>query len=98
MGSTSLPDGERCAFTGLVILRDETIVDAPPDWVRQRLQARLRDDGFHAETAASFVQERNLLVRAGVHGLSKTVAMMTVPAYQRGEVTVIPFPGSPPGS
>ena len=74
-----------------MIVREETIVDAPPDWVRQRLQARLTADGLHAESAASFEQEHTLLVHAAVAGLSKTVAMMTMPAYQRGEVTVIPF-------
>ena len=89
-GSTSLPDGEYCAFTELVMLREETIVDAPPDWVRQRLRTLLAD-GLHAESAASFEQEHTLLVRAGGPGLSKTVAMLTLPAYQRGEVTVTPF-------
>ena len=74
-----------------MILREETIVDAPPGWVRQRLQARLTADGLHAESAASFEHENTLLVRAGVSGLSKTVAMVTLPAYQRGEVTVIAF-------
>jgi hypothetical protein len=74
-----------------VILREETIVDAPPNWVLQRLQARLTADGLAAESAASFAQEHTLLVRAGVPGLSKNVAMMTLPAYQRGEVTVIAF-------
>ena len=59
--------------------------------MRQRLQARLRADGLHAESAASFAQEHTLLVRAAVPGLSKTVAMMTLPAYQRGEVTVTPL-------
>ena len=90
-GSTSLPDGEYCAFTELVMLREETILDAPPDWVRQRLRTRLLADGLHAESTASFEQEHTLLVRAGVPGLSKTVAMLTLPAYQRGEVTVTPL-------
>ena len=90
-GCTSLPDGKHCAFTGLVIVREETIVDAPPGWVRQRLQARLTADGLHPESAASFEQEHTLLVQASVAGVSKTVAMKTLPAYQRGEVTVIPF-------
>ena len=72
-------------------MREETTLDAPADWVRQRLQARLTADGLHAESAASFEQEHTLLVRAGVPGLSKTVAMLTLPAYQRGEVTVTPF-------
>ena len=39
------------------MLRDETILDAPPNWVRHRLQPRLRDDGLHAESAASFEQD-----------------------------------------
>jgi len=90
-GSTSLPDGEYGAFTELVMLREETILDAPPDWVRQRLAARLTADGLHAESAASFEHEHTLLLRAGVHGLSKTVAMLTLPAYPRGEVTVTPL-------
>jgi len=90
-GSTSLPDGEYCAFTELVMLREETILDAPPDWVRQRLRTRLLADGLHAESTASFEQEHTLLVRAGVSGLSKTVAMLTLPAYQRGQVTVTPL-------
>ena len=51
-----------------MIARDETIVDAPPDWVRQRLQARLTVDGLHAESAASFEREHTLLVQAGVGG------------------------------
>ena len=60
-----------------MILCHETIADAPPYWVRQRRQARLTVDGLHAESAASFEQEHTLLVRAGVPGLSKTVAMVT---------------------
>ena len=71
------------------MLREESIVDAPPDWVRQRLEARLRADGLRAESAASFEHEHTLRVHAAVAGLSKTIAMITLPAYQRGEVTVI---------
>ena len=90
-GSTSLPAPSRNAFSGMVILREETTIDAPPLLVQQRLLDRLRVDGLHAESAASFEDEHTLLVRAGVAAVTKTVAMATLPAYLRGDVTVIPI-------
>jgi len=90
-GSTSLPSPSRDAFSEVVILREEAIIDAPPLLVQQRLRDRLRVDGLRAESSASFEEEHTLLVRAGVAGVTKTVAMATFPDYPRGDVTVIPI-------
>jgi len=74
-----------------VILREETVLDAPPLLVQQRLIEQLRLDGLEVASAASFDDERTLLVRAGVAGVTKSVAMASLPAYLRGDVTVIPI-------
>ena len=74
-----------------MILREETVLDAPPLLVQRRLIEQLRLDGLEVASAASFDDERTLLVRAGVAGVTKSVAMASLPAYLRGDVTVIPI-------
>ena len=91
LGSTSLQDSDHTGLTETVILREESTIDAPPLLVQQRLLQRLRLDGLHAESRDSFDEEHALLVRAGVAGVTKTVAMATFPPYLRGQVTVIPI-------
>ena len=74
-----------------MILREETVLDAPAMLVQQRLVEQLRVDGLAAASSASFDQEHTLLVRAGVAGVTKAVSMVTLPPHLRGDVTVIPI-------
>src|SRR5437868_2219805 len=41
--------------------------------------------------AAAYGEGATILARAGVHGLSKTVEIQSIPAYQRGSTTVVPL-------
>ena len=91
LGSSALQVCDRAGLTETVILREELTIDAPALVVRQRLVQRLQVDGLRAESSAAFEQEHTLLVRAGVAGVTKTVAMATFPPYLRGETTVFPI-------
>ena len=57
-----------------------------------RLSALMRvDPGWQDAAADAFDQGRQLLLLAGVVGTTKEVIVQTLPAYLRGDTTVIPF-------
>ena len=57
----------------------------------QRLMAYLQIDGLQSAGSAAFNEGQAVLLRAGFAGLTKQVAVQNLPAYFRGDTTVIPI-------
>ena len=66
-------------------------IGVPVAEAREGLLAVLRRDGLQTVSVDAFSAGQSLLVRAGFAGLSKQVAVQYLPAYRRGDTTVIPI-------
>lgn len=66
-------------------------VDVPLGVAQHRLLEWLHRGDLEALASASYGEGVSVLARAGVPGLSKTVAILSIPAYQRGLTTVVPL-------
>lgn len=80
-----------------MIVHEELRLPAAPEEVARRLLAYLRVDGLHAASTAAVEDGAQLVLRAGVGGLSKQVAVETLPPYHRGDTMVLPLRWSATG-
>lgn len=67
------------------------IVDAPLAVAQHRLLTFLHVGDLDSLAVAASGEGARVLARAGIGGLAKTVAVESIPAYQRGAVTVVPL-------
>jgi hypothetical protein len=72
---------------------DEVVrLPAPPAVAWDRLSALMRvDTGWQDAATDAFDQGRQLLLLAGVVGATERVIVQSLPAYLRGDTTVVPF-------
>ena len=77
--------------TGGMFLREEALVSAPVDVARGCLIDRVRVDGLCCASDAACSAGQVGLVEAGLADVVGPLIVETVPAYQRGPVTVIPI-------
>jgi hypothetical protein len=66
-------------------------VDVPLAMVQHRLLTFLRVGDIDGLAATAYGEGLTLLAHAGAGGLSKAVAMESIPGYRRGAVTVVPI-------
>lgn len=70
----------------------ESVALALPMAVAQhRLLEYLQVGDMDSVASAAYREGATILARAGIGGLSKTVEIQSVPAYQRGATTVVPL-------
>lgn len=70
----------------------ESVALAVPLAIAQhRLLGYLRAGDMDSLAEVAYSEGATILARAGVHGLSKTVKIQSIPAYQRGSTTVVPL-------
>lgn len=74
-----------------MFLSEAATLDVPLAMAKHRLLTFLSAGDPDGIASAAFNEGATMLTRAGAAGLSKTVRVEIVPAYQRGEVTVIPI-------
>ena len=78
-------------FSSGVFLSESLTVDVPLAVAQHRLLRFLRIGDLDSAALAAYGDGATVLTRAGVGGLVKTVAVQSIPAYQRGAVTVVPI-------
>ena len=74
-----------------VFVSESLTVDVPLALARNAVLSFLRVGDLDSVAAAAFGEGATVLARAGVGGMSKMVAVQSIPAYQRGAVTVVPL-------
>ena len=74
-----------------MFVSESLTVDVPLATAQHRLLTFLRVGDLDSVAAAAFGEGATVLARAGVGGLAKMVAVHSIPAYQRGVVTVVPL-------
>jgi hypothetical protein len=74
-----------------VFVSESLVLDVPMAAVQHRLLDYLQVGDLDSMASAAYQEGAVILARAGVGGLSKTVEIHTIPAYQRGATTVVPL-------
>jgi hypothetical protein len=67
------------------------LLGIPVDVALERLRVYLQIDGLQTAGSAAFDRGQAVLLRAGFAGLTKQVAVQSLPSYFRGDTTVIPI-------
>lgn len=75
----------------LMFLSESLTVALPLSVVQHRLLTFLHVGDLNSVVLAAYGEGATVLTRAGVGGLGKTIAVESIPAYQRGAVTVVPI-------
>lgn len=74
-----------------MFLSESQTVELPLAVVQHRLLTFLHVGDLNSVVQAAYGEGATVLTRAGVGGLAKTIAVESIPAYQRGAVTVVPI-------
>ncbi len=74
-----------------MFVSESVIVAVPLAVAQHRLIEYLRRGDLASVASVAYGEGVTALTRAGVAGLSKTVEIQSIPAYQRGSTTVIPL-------
>lgn len=74
-----------------MFLSESLTVAVPLAVAQHRLLTFLHIGDLNSVVLAAYGEGATVLARAGVGGLAKTIAVESIPAYQRGAVTVVPI-------
>ena len=74
-----------------VFLTESLTVEVPLAVAQHRLLTFLHIGDLENVALAAYSEGATVLTRAGIGGIAKTIAVQSIPAYQRGAVTVVPF-------
>lgn len=74
-----------------MFVEEVTLIGVPIAQAQERLSAYLLGDGLQTASSDAFTKGQARLVDAGFAGLRKQVAVQSLPAYLRGDTTVIPI-------
>jgi hypothetical protein len=74
-----------------VFISESVALALPLAVVQHRLLEYLPPGDMDTLAEVAYREGTTILARAGVHGLSKTVKIQSIPAYQRGSTTVVPL-------
>ena len=74
-----------------MFLTESLTVSVPLAVAQHRLLSFLHVGDLNSVVLAAYSEGATVFTRAGIHSVSKTIAVQSIPAYQRGQVTVVPI-------